>query len=175
MAQSSCQTISADDREPFLQSGQAVFHLELVCPGESVSAQTAQDTLSVGISPLMLSLGCISQGRVRVSEVRTTEWESHLWDGSDGSDKFVCQRPQLREICHCVEIPSPGILLSGRVCTRYLNSARGCGLGQPGRSLEEDSSGSPLYALVARAVDASGHSQRKSFQRKKTLGPATFE
>ena len=92
-----------------------------------MSAQAAQDSLAVGISPFMLSLVRIS--KARGESEGTTKWESHLWDVGDSSDKFVCQRPQLREICHCVEAANPGILLNRMVLGSSTLPGE-CGLGR---------------------------------------------
>lgn len=61
----------------------------------------------------MLSLGLLAGP----SELRAEmmELDSHLRDGSDGRNEFVCQRGQLREMCHVVKATSPSILLAGAV------------------------------------------------------------
>jgi hypothetical protein len=43
------------------------------------------------------------------------ESDSYLRDVSDGGNKFVCQRRQLRKMCHVVKATSPSILLVGAV------------------------------------------------------------
>ena len=56
LAQGVCEGLSADDVEAFLQSVQAILHVELVCAAIGVVAQAVQDELAAAISPLDLVL-----------------------------------------------------------------------------------------------------------------------